>query len=507
MADPEKQPEDPKVAKEKKIIAQKVTGTVKWFNVKAGYGFINRKDTEEDVFVHQSAILKNNPRKFLRSVGDGEEVEFDVVVGEKGNEAANVTGPNGAPVRGSVYAPEKRWGGFRRGNYAPRGYPRRPRFSSHPRSGQYGEGTDDSGDGMDEEGEYSDAPVRGRGRGRGRGLGRGRGGRFRGYGSRYVRRRRTEDDSDGRVEGGEEEQVEERRGYGGPPRQDTRGRGRGRGYFRGGNYGGYYRDRERGRGAGRGRGRGRGGRPRRESQEGRDTEDHGSTDEGEKEIDEAGSGGENAQRGNNRRYRRRGGPNRRGGSRSRGTTLSDSERKETDGEQDVKENGVDDGEHDDAHAQEGKETKKAASQSNKASDGEAPMNEAKKSEGKAEPAPVSVVKHEAKEAGAPDAGDHVGDETDGEQDVKENGVDDGEHDDAHAQEGKETKKAASQSNKASDGEAPMNEAKKGEGKAEPAPVSVVKHEAKEAGAPDAGDHVGDGDAPQAVNNTTGESTA
>ncbi len=64
----------------------RVKGTVKWFNDSKGYGFIERPDGA-DVFVHYSAIQGSG----FRSLDEGQAVEFDVVQGPKGQQAANVT--------------------------------------------------------------------------------------------------------------------------------------------------------------------------------------------------------------------------------------------------------------------------------------------------------------------------------------------------------------------------------------------------------------------------------
>src|SRR5207245_5485104 len=64
----------------------KTTGTVKWFNDAKGFGFITTEGGE-DVFVHFTAIQGNG----FRSLSEGAAVEFDVVQGPKGLQAANVT--------------------------------------------------------------------------------------------------------------------------------------------------------------------------------------------------------------------------------------------------------------------------------------------------------------------------------------------------------------------------------------------------------------------------------
>jgi CspA family cold shock protein len=67
------------------VSEERMKGTVKWFNNAKGYGFIGRaKDT--DVFVHFSAIAAEG----YKSLQEGDDVEFEVVEGKKGQQAANV---------------------------------------------------------------------------------------------------------------------------------------------------------------------------------------------------------------------------------------------------------------------------------------------------------------------------------------------------------------------------------------------------------------------------------
>lgn len=64
----------------------KTTGTVKWFDEKKGFGFIEREGGS-DVFVHFKAIASEG----FKTLSDGQSVEFDVEDGQKGPQAANVT--------------------------------------------------------------------------------------------------------------------------------------------------------------------------------------------------------------------------------------------------------------------------------------------------------------------------------------------------------------------------------------------------------------------------------
>lgn len=62
------------------------TGTVKWFNDAKGYGFIKPDDDDKDVFVHYTAIQMHGHK----TLTEGQRVQFEIVQGAKGPQAANV---------------------------------------------------------------------------------------------------------------------------------------------------------------------------------------------------------------------------------------------------------------------------------------------------------------------------------------------------------------------------------------------------------------------------------
>ncbi len=66
-------------------MAERVTGTVKWFNATKGFGFI-QQDEGEDVFVHYTSIQGNG----FKTLREGQRVDFEVTQGPKGLKAENV---------------------------------------------------------------------------------------------------------------------------------------------------------------------------------------------------------------------------------------------------------------------------------------------------------------------------------------------------------------------------------------------------------------------------------
>ena len=67
-------------------MAEREKGTVKWFNERKGFGFIER-ESGSDIFVHFSSITDNG----FKTLKDGQAVEFTVVSAEKGENAEEVT--------------------------------------------------------------------------------------------------------------------------------------------------------------------------------------------------------------------------------------------------------------------------------------------------------------------------------------------------------------------------------------------------------------------------------
>ena len=86
FADPWNCPFFGEIRKKEGAHVERLKGTVKWFNNAKGYGFLGRDDGP-DVFIHYSSITTEG----YKSLQEGDKVEFEIVQGQKGPQAANVT--------------------------------------------------------------------------------------------------------------------------------------------------------------------------------------------------------------------------------------------------------------------------------------------------------------------------------------------------------------------------------------------------------------------------------
>ncbi|MCQ3830333.1 cold shock domain-containing protein CspD [Microbulbifer elongatus] len=77
------------------------TGTVKWFNNAKGYGFILADEGGEDLFAHYSAIQMDG----YRTLKAGQQVQFDIIQGDKGYHAANISALDAARPAPSAAPP------------------------------------------------------------------------------------------------------------------------------------------------------------------------------------------------------------------------------------------------------------------------------------------------------------------------------------------------------------------------------------------------------------------
>lgn len=103
------------------IAAGRRSGRVKFFNSQKGFGFIipHHQDSGEniEIFVHHTAIHNDGG---FKSLGEGEEVEYDLMQGPKGMQASNVTGPAGVSVKGDPNAGRRDpFGGYGGGQVQP----------------------------------------------------------------------------------------------------------------------------------------------------------------------------------------------------------------------------------------------------------------------------------------------------------------------------------------------------------------------------------------------------